>query len=74
MGEPIPEIVEHCERLLEMAKGGEMRAVAFAYVLDDGSPSPIYGRNSHHSAGTFGDLMLTLGRLKRELECDYDSQ
>jgi len=34
--EPDPDVVEECYKLLEMAKKGELRALAFATVLHDG--------------------------------------
>ena len=72
-GEAIPEIVELCEELLRMAKDGDLRALAAAYVIKDTSTAPIFGRRAAWGAGTLGDLLLALGRLQRQLEAEFDA-
>lgn len=69
--DPIPEIVEHCEALLEAAQQGRVRALVTARVEVDAHPEPIYGHfwlaPSHIS-----DLTLVAGLVVRRLERALD--
>lgn len=49
--EPDPGIIDHIEKLLEKAKSGEMRALAYAYVTTDGL-EPAGGTTFGHRATT----------------------
>lgn len=71
-GEPVAPIVEQLESLLMKAKDGSVRAVAVAYVIDDGTAASILGRIVERDAGMLSDLLLTVGRIKRLLEQEYD--
>ena len=44
-GEPVQGVVDLLTEMLELAQAGQLRAVGVAYVIDDGAPTPITGRN-----------------------------
>jgi hypothetical protein len=58
-----PEIVAFLETMLDMAKAGQVRALALAYTIEDGSSMPQARTGYHYEDGRFRDLVWALAKL-----------
>lgn len=56
--QPVPAVVELLERMLEMAKSGELRDIVLAATMTE---------NRYHTAVETGDLITSMGLLSAAL-------
>lgn len=65
LNEPIPQIVERIEKYLEMAKAGQIRAIASVIINPDGSVTTGWEENGNRITlmGGVGYLQFRMGRV-----------
>jgi len=70
-GEPNEQIVAYLEERLEQARAGRIRAMACAFVIEDGSHRPLTDQNYTWEYGRFRDLYYAFGQLAARInkEC-----
>jgi hypothetical protein len=68
--EPDERVVAECERLVEMAKSGELRGIAYAVAVKRTSGENWTGYGYTHDDGprALNDLLVATHRMRRKLE------
>lgn len=70
---PDPELIRHCEQLLEQARSGKLRAVAYGTVVHDGLvPAGEVNWGFYNAAGAGFALGESISRLRHAWDKDRD--
>lgn len=74
-GEPTPEIISDLKRLLALAETGQLVGLAYATIVDDGTPRSLSGTGWQIRPGLLivEQLYSTAAHLLRRLENTIDS-
>jgi len=71
-GEPVEAICAMLRDYLRRAEAGEIRAIAIASVIQDGTDATLVLNDFHATAGMGFDLYAALGRLSRKYSAWLD--
>lgn len=74
--DPIPAVIHHCERLLQDAKSGRLRGMAYATIYnDDLSPAGSVDHGFCCGSGTYYAMSHGVRRLVHawDIECGRDT-